>query len=136
MIKITIKDLLTASGKYPSREKHPEVTKEVLDNAAKLLEKVNAFLNELGVEEAKVSSGFRPSSVNASTPGAAKRSLHMQGRAIDLEDPSGELDKLISSRDDLKKKYGLWQESPAHTQNWAHIDDKDRGPRAENTFIP
>lgn len=136
MTKITLKDYLTASGKYPERENHPEATAEVKAAAEKLLVKVNAFLDELAIEKRKVSSGFRPSAVNAATPGSAKKSLHMTGHAIDLEDPTGELDQKIDARDDLKKKYGLWQESPAHTKNWAHLDDKDRGPRPKNTFIP
>ena len=136
MNKITLKDYLTASGKYPSRETHPEVTPEIKAAAEKLLIKVNALLDDLGIEKRKVSSGFRPSAVNAATPNAAKKSLHMTGHAVDLEDPTGEIDAKIEARDDLKKKYGLWQESPAATKNWAHLDDKDRGPRPKNTFIP
>lgn len=133
---ITLKDFLTASGKYPEREHHPEVTPEVLANAHTLLEKVNNFLNELEITSVVVSSGFRPSEVNANIGNAAKKSLHMTGRAIDLVDPKGELDKLVSSRDDLKKKYDLWQEDPGHTVTWCHLDDKNRGERDNNTFIP
>ena len=133
---ITIKDYLTASGKYPDREHHPEVTPQLLENATKLLIAVNSLLDDLGIFTAKVSSGFRPSDVNAATPGSAKKSAHLSGLAIDLEDPDGKLDELISMCDPLKKKYGLWQEDPAKTVHWAHIDQVARTPRAENTFKP
>lgn len=131
-----MKDYLTSSGKYPDRAKHKELTPEIIKNAERLLKNVNAFLTELGITTATVSSGFRPSDVNSAIPNAAKRSLHMTGRAVDLSDPDGKLDALIESRDDLKKKYTLWQESPGATKGWSHLDDKDRGTRDNNTFIP
>lgn len=133
---ISLKDYLTASGKYPERVNSPELTPELLQNAENLLERVNALFAELHVYNLKVSSGFRPVSVNMHIPGAAKRSLHMQCLACDIHDRDGSIDKLIESRDDLKKKYGLWQESPTKTLNWCHLDLKDRGVRAANTFIP
>lgn len=133
---ISLQDYLTASGKYPERASSPELTPELLANASLLLQAVNALLAELHIHNAKVSSGFRPSTVNAGVPGAAKRSLHMQCLACDIHDRDGSLDKLIESRDDLKKKHGLWQESPAATPSWLHIDCKNRGVRAKNTFMP
>lgn len=133
---ISLQDYLTASGKYPERANSPELTPEILANAVLLLQAVNSLLAELHIHNAKVSSGFRPSTVNAAVPGAAKRSLHCTGNAIDIHDRDGSLDKLIESRDDLKKKYGLWQESPAATPQWLHMDQKNRGVRAKNTFLP
>lgn len=135
---ITLKNYLTASGRYPEREHDKELTKELLTNAEKLLKQVNNFLIELGVDPSSltVSSGFRPSAVNASTPGSAKKSLHMQCLAIDIADPDGSLDELIDKNDALKKKYSLWQESPKHSPKWVHLDLKDRGKREKNTFIP
>lgn len=133
---ITLKDLLTSSGKYPEREKHKEVTPEVIKNAETLLKAVNSLLTDLKIDKATVSSGFRPSDVNSAIPNAAKKSLHMIGCAIDIADADGALDKLIESRDDLKKKYGLWQENPGDTKGWMHLDNKDRGKRSKNTFNP
>ena len=132
---LTVKDILTSSGKYPDRKTHPEVTTEVIKNIETLLSKLNPLLQELSLKPT-VSSGFRPSDVNAAIPNAAKRSLHMQGLAVDLADADGKIDALIESRDDLKKKYGLWQESPVHTHGWCHLDCRDRGSRDKNTFIP
>ena len=135
-MSISFFDYITASGRYPERMKSPELTPEVITNATKLLEKINAFLKELGIGKVTVSSGFRPSAVNAAIPNAAKASLHTQGLAIDISDPDQKLDALIDSRDDLKKKYGIWQEDPSATPNWTHLDLKARGKRAKNTFKP
>lgn len=133
---ITLEDYLTASGKYPERLTHSELTQDVKDNAIRLLDLVNSFLSELNISKITVTSGWRPSSVNASIKGAAKKSSHMTGMAIDLADSDGSLDDLIDKNDDLLKKYGLWQESPSATKGWCHLDCKDRGKRKKNQFIP
>lgn len=118
---INLEQYATASGKYPSRFKDPEFTLEVMDNAQKLLDKVNAFLAELGVKDVKVSSGFRPSAVNSATPGAAKKSNHMLGLAVDLLDTDGKLDKLFMDNLKIMEKYELYLESPESTSGWAHL---------------
>lgn len=135
MAEISLKDYLTASGKYPEREAHAELTAEKIENAYRLLTAVNSFLAELCINNVTVSSGFRPSAAN-SAAGGAKKSLHMQCLAIDLVDQSGNLDKLIESRNEVKKKYGIWQEDPVSTAGWIHLDIKDRGNRKFNTFLP
>lgn len=132
---VTLKEYLTASGKYPERENHAELTATKIENAYRLLTTVNAFLAELGINNVTISSGFRPSAANSSA-GGAKKSLHMECLAIDVADSDGKLDKLIESRDDLKKKYKLWQEDPISTKGWIHLDLKDRGNRKFNTFLP
>jgi len=133
---ISFQDYITASGKYNERLTHKELDDEKVQNAYKLLEKVNVLLNDLGVYQVAVSSGFRPSDINAGIVGAAKKSLHMSCLAIDIADLDGKLDKLIASRDDLLKKYGLWLENPKKTINWCHLDCKDRGKRDLNIFMP
>jgi len=133
---LTLNDLLTSSGKYPDRAKSPELTPEVLNNAKILLDKVNKFLEEIGMTNVKVSSGFRPASVNAATPGAAKKSNHMVCKAVDLEDPDGDLDAIVGMNDVGLKKYGLFQEDPSSTPKWCHLDDAVRSPRPKNVFKP
>lgn len=132
---INFEDYVTASGKYPERLNSPELTDEVRANAKSLLEKVNGLLMDLNITEVKVSSGFRPSDVNKDI-GGAKKSQHMIGSACDIVDMDGRLDKLCEENDALLKKHGLWQEAPASTQNWCHLDQKDRGKRDKNQFIP
>lgn len=134
---ITLKDWVTASGKYPDREKSEELTEEVKKTAEAFLAVLNDFLEELtpGVEH-KVSSGFRPSTVNSKLPNAAKKSLHMTGLACDLEDPDNELDKLIQSKPELLDKYGLWLEHPDSTPKWTHLDKGTRTQRKIRIFHP
>ena len=91
---ITLEDYLTSSGKYPERAKHPECTDELKDKALNLITRVNAFLIDVGIQDAKVSSGFRPSSVNKGIKNASRKSNHMDGDALDLADPKGEIDKV------------------------------------------
>lgn len=133
---ISLNDYITASGKYPDRAKSPELTDEVRKNATVLLELVNSLLADLGVESVKVSSGFRPSDVNSKVPGAAKKSLHMTGMAIDLEDADGALDALITKNPDILDKYGLWLENPASTNGWSHLDNGIRPARKVRIFHP
>ena len=69
-----------------------------------------------------VTSGWRPPDVNASTPGAALRSLHMQCRAIDLFDPAGDLDDwCLDNATTVLRDLGLWLEHPAATKGWCHV---------------
>lgn len=131
---LTRNDIITASGKYPERLKHPELTAEVIKNIDTLVIKVNAFLKDLGITSAEVSSGFRPSDVNAATVGAAKNSLHKKGQAVDLKDPNGKLDELIKSKPELLDKYELWLENPISTPTWTHLDTGTRTPRAIRIF--
>jgi hypothetical protein len=89
-------------------------------NAEELVEKVNRLLSRFG-EGRRVSSGWRPPQVNAATPGAAKRSLHMTCEAVDLEDEDGQLDDWCLDNLEVLQEIGLWLESPAATRRWCHL---------------
>lgn len=118
---ITLEQAITASGSHPERLHHKELTQEVKDNLTKLLEKVNALLTELSITNVIVSSGFRPSDVNAATAGSAKHSLHMSGNAVDIATHTV-YDK-VAGHPELLKKYGLWMESSKQATSWTHLDD-------------
>ena len=136
-IVVNLKDYLTASGKYPERENHKEVTDEVKANTEELLKRVNALLQNINIIKVNVASGFRPSDVNANIANAAKKSLHMSGEAIDLEDKLGELDRLIGNHPNLLTKHGLWLEHPEATPGWCHLDiSKKRTDRPIRIFKP
>lgn len=124
---LTIDDILTSSGKYKERAKSPECTGEVITNAGVLLNRVNGLLIRLG-RTAKVSSGFRTQAAN-SAAGGAKKSGHMLGKAVDLEDNDGTLDELIT--DGLLTEFDLYREDPAKTKGWCHLDIT---PRKNRTF--
>ncbi len=110
-----------------------DYTDEILENAKVLIEKVNSLLSDLGIIAVVVSSGWRPTAVNSAV-GGAKRSLHLQGRAVDLKDSTGELDRVIEERPDLLKKYGLWLEDPDATTGWCHLDNGNRRDRPSRVF--
>lgn len=136
-------ELITLEAYLMGREKlYPsEYTQEVQDNAKRLLLNVNAFLVELGVKSAKVTSGFRPAAINGALPNSAKRSYHMLCLAVDiLDNKNQDLAHLVSSRPDLLRKYGLFLESPDATKgkntNWVHLDLGTRADRPSRIFIP
>lgn len=142
MRNITQHDIITSSGRYIERAKSPELTDEVKANMDELRTCVNELLEELGWDkDPDTTSGFRPSAVNAGVAGAAKKSAHMQGLALDLMDDKAQtLAKKIQSRPDLLKKYGLWLENPEYTKgsntNWVHLDKKERKDRPSRVFNP
>lgn len=131
---ISREDYITASGEYPERLNSAELTQEVEDNIEKLLKVVNSLLEELGIEDPLVSSGFRPSAVNASIKGSAKRSAHMLGLAIDFK--TNKLALVLSKKPELLKKFGLWLEHPNYTKTWTHLDLVNRKDRPVRIFIP
>lgn len=134
---ITLEKFLMGRDKqYPS-----EYSEEIKNNATILLEKVNALLLDLGIKEAEVSSGWRPAVVNAGIANAAKKSLHMLGKAIDIVDDKNQtLCKAILTKPELLKKYNIWMEDPASTigknTNWCHIDIGTRSDRPLRIFKP
>lgn len=118
-----------------------EFNKDIFQKASELLEKVNAMLDELGIKSAKVSSGWRPPSINSATAKAATKSAHMTGEAVDLfDDKDQSLCKLILSKPELLKKYGLWMEDMGSTKgkfsNWCHLDTRKRSDRPVQVFKP
>lgn len=141
---LTLEDCLTSSGKYPERAKHKECTDQVKDNALELQTRVNACLYDLGIKNAKVGSGFRPSDVNKGTPGASANSHHMRGDAEDLEGQI--IGKMLQADYEKQKKNGtpeksllvkhdLYLEHPDYTLSWSHLQKVP--PKSGNrVFIP
>lgn len=70
-----------------------------------------------------VSSGWRPPEVNQNTPGAAVKSKHMTGHAVDIYDPDGDLDDWLMSDpgQGALGEIGLWMEHPSATKGWCHL---------------
>lgn len=119
-----------------------ELTDDIRANAKELLTRVNNLLNDLTLltgmrfDDIVVSSGWRPLSINANTKGAAKKSLHMIGKAIDIADAHHILYSLIIKHSDLLHKHKLWMESVLSAPSWVHLDLSDARPdRNIRTFI-
>ena len=104
---ITLKDYLM--GRDTTHKS--ELTEQIKENANKLLNKVNLLLAELGYKSCKVSSGWRPPSLNKTITNAAKASAHQTGEAIDL-----------------LEKYDLYREDGDFTKgkytNWCHLQTR------------
>jgi hypothetical protein len=137
---LTLDDYFTSSGKYPDRALSSEIDDEVRKNAIDLLSKVNMLLDDLGVDKVLLSSGFRTSSANSSA-GGAKRSGHMAGQSLDIQDDKEQsLAKLCAAHPALLRKYGLFLENPDFTKgkisNWLHLDTIKRSDRPSRQFNP
>lgn len=130
---ITLDQWITSSGRYPERAKSYELTASVIKNAKVLLQRVNAALNYLGVENPSVSSGFRTRSVNQSLPNSAKMSAHMSGEAIDILDPSGDLDGRLTRA--VLEKFDLYREDSEYTVGWTHLQSR-KTASGKRVFVP
>lgn len=139
---ITVSDILTSSGKYPDREKL--ATPEVRMNADDLCKRLNKLLVLISyptnLAPLKVSSGFRPAAVNAGIAGAAKKSAHLVGLAVDFEGQA--LGNLIRTRQlgqepgYYLRACGLFMEALESTPTWCHVDAKPRTDRPNREFKP
>lgn len=121
-------------------EMAPQEWAAAVPNAEKLLKAVNALLSDLFPEHTfAVSSGFRPSMVNAKIKGAAKKSGHLTGHAIDIKDADGFLKKNLTpatnpDHADRLRALGLFLEDPNATPTWCHLDIKERKDRPSRIF--
>ena len=97
-----------------------DLTVEIVSNAAILIDRVHKLLKVFG-EERDITSGWRPPAVNGNTPGAALKSKHMTGQAVDLADPDGDLDDWCLEHQDMLELYGLFLEHPSATKGWCHL---------------
>lgn len=113
--------MLTITQYLMGRDKKyaQDYTAELEKNAKVLLDQVNALLKELGVENATVSSGWRPASLNATIPNASKTSAHITCQAVDIADVGQKISSQIT--DELLEKFGLWMENPTRTPTWCHL---------------
>src|SRR3990167_6517242 len=97
-----------------------ELTDALHQNAEQTVAGANVLLGFFG-EHRKVNSGWRPMAINAFTPGAAVKSKHMTCQACDLDDPEGDLDEWCLAHPEILAKIELWQEHPASTKGWTHV---------------
>lgn len=140
---ITLTDFLMGRREQYPLSYSPDIEREALRTIA-LVSQLLTEAQAAGVTLERnprtgslVSSGWRPPAVNASTPNAAVRSLHMTGRALDVYDPDGDLDEwlMTDAGQAALKRIGLWLEHPAATKGWSHLQTV--APRSGNrVFYP
>lgn len=122
------------------KEYAADFTFEIAQNAEATVNKANLLLSIYmartgDTERRKVTSGWRPPSLNAATPGAALRSKHMTGQAIDISDPEGDLDHWLIDHTVVLQEVGLFLEHPASTKGWCHV--QTIAPKSQNrVFYP
>lgn len=134
------KPLITLEKYLMGRDKDDrykaEYSQEIEKNAQDLLDKVNLLLSKLEIKNCEVTSGWRPSAVNSKISGAAKKSLHMIGKAVDIKDENDELKQKIMDNIDLLSECQLWMEHPDSTKGWCHLDIGVRKERKIRVFRP
>lgn len=120
--------MITLEQYWMGRDKaYPDLlTDDLRAAAAETIARANLLISAYNSmtkdqEQRRVNSGWRPPSVNAATPGAAPRSKHMTGHAIDISDPEGDLDEWCMDHQDVLQTIGLWMENPACTKGWVHL---------------
>lgn len=97
-----------------------DYTQEISNNLDNLLIPMNQVRTAWG-KPMTVNSGWRPPSINAATPGAAKHSKHMLGLAVDIADPNGSLWAWVLQNLDLMQQLGIFFEDKRWTPNWVHF---------------
>jgi hypothetical protein len=120
-----------------------QLTAAIRADAAETLRRANLLLtrfahaNPANTAARGVSSGWRPPEVNAATPGAAKKSNHMLGRALDIADTDGALDGwLMTPAGQIAlADIGLWLEHPSSTPHWCHVQTVPPGS-GRRVFYP
>lgn len=127
---ITLHDYLMGRDQaYPA-----DYTAQVAANAARTVDRINAFLEACGCD-GHVNSGWRPPALNAATRGAARHSKHLLALACDLHDADGRLDLWALDHPEVLERIGLWQESPAATPGWCHLQTVAPAS-GQRVFIP
>jgi hypothetical protein len=120
--------MITLTDYFMGRDRQypDELTDDIKKNATETVARANLLLSSYKAmtkdeEIRKVNSGWRPSGVNSATLGAAPRSKHMLGQAIDISDPEGDLDEWCMDNPDILQSIGLWLEHPSATKSWCHV---------------
>src|SRR5574343_1584036 len=106
--------LMGRDKKYPITEKQKE-------NALELLRRVGLLFERIGIKDPSLTSGYRPSVINAKV-GGAKMSAHTTCEAGDWENLNNRISDLISVA--LLVEFDLYMENPAFTKGWIHLQTR------------
>jgi len=119
----------------PQLERNALLTVELANKLLVLAKSAGLPIENNPKTHTVVSSGWRPPDVNAATPGAAPKSKHITGEAIDLYDAEGNLDEWLLLNLQVLRAFGLWQEHPRAITSWTQVQTKP--PRSGNrVFYP
>lgn len=120
-------------------EKCPTADGELRANAMKLLIKINSLLQDMGIKEATLTSGYRDPVHNAAV-GGAPNSKHCLAQAIDLADNDRKIGNRLMLELFRLESRGLAMENllyceRANGNKWVHL--QDGLPKSGRTvFVP
>lgn len=134
--------MIILSDYWMGRDKEyaSELTPTIIANAMETIRRANLLLTVFrtmtgDVENRHVTSGWRPAAINLATPGAARRSRHLTGQAVDIFDPEGDFDEWCLAHPEYLVAAWLWLEHPSATKGWSHCQTVP--PRSGNrVFYP
>lgn len=75
--------------------------------------------------------GFRPQQC----PIGAKNSKHKVAAAVDIYDPTDEIDTYLLHKQDILSRFGVYMEHPSKTQGWCHLSIEPP-PSKNHVFYP
>jgi hypothetical protein len=115
-----------------------ELGDDIRDAATETVRRVNLLLaryaDDTNIVLTRVTSGWRPPSVNASAGGVAK-SRHMTGHAVDIADVSGKFKEWLARNPQPLADCNLYMEHPGATPTWCHLQSLP--PRSgKRVFLP
>lgn len=128
-MKKEVKSMISRQEVLMGRDEEFPLTPELEDNLSKLLEAVNKLRTLYG-KPMIVNSGYRPDHYNTDA-GGAPNSPHQTCEAVDFRDNDNALKDWIT--EDILIECGLYQEDPAHTVSWLHVQIR---PTHNRVFIP
>lgn len=118
---------ITEAEYLMGRDAAAPLTPPIRENMEKLLISLN-LIRDLYGKSMKVSSGYRPASINSTTKGASKTSCHLTCEACDFQDTDRKLIQWCLRNLDILEKAGLYLESPINTPTWVHL--QTRAPKS------
>lgn len=122
------------------RDKQYPLSETQKANAEETVKRVNELLHDIGLPFYGISSGYRPSAINARVKGAATKSAHISCEAVDLRDSADQkIGRYLTANQDVLEKFDLYMENIGYTKGtnspWVHLQTrKTRSGR--RVFIP
>lgn len=120
--------MLTEEAYFKLKGTYPfEFNAQIYANGVETLKRANRLLeifrDATGADLAEygINSGWRPPSYNKAIANAARKSKHMTGEAIDINDDDGDLDQWCMDNLNILEGIGLWLEHPSATKGWCHL---------------
>lgn len=124
---VSVENILDSDGRYKARA--TEAPKEVIDAAHVLAVRLHElFVYYKQDKRPRITSGYRTPAANKAA-GGAKKSSHLEGRACDFADPTGEFAEWCVKNVHLLEECRLWMEDPASTKGWVHLQCREAGAR-------